>query len=275
MPLIDAAHGRVSTTAWGDDDAPLVVCVPGLSQDERSFAALGPRLAGTGHHVVAVSPRGRGGSDVTAPGTYGWPHHAADVAALATVLGADAFDVVGWSFGAFVGMTLANEHPDRVRRLVLLDAVGRPDPSALGPIVAGLERLGAVYDSPEEYRAIATSSGGMSGCAEAWDGYLAGDLVAVGSGYSTRTDKDAVLEDSTYGATHDPYELWPALTMPTLLVRAAQPVLPGLGWIVTEQDRDRFPTVAPGGRVAEVDANHYCVGMVTETADLLEEHFHA
>jgi pimeloyl-ACP methyl ester carboxylesterase len=271
----ELTSGRIAGKQWGDPGAPLVLCVPGLSQDERSYDELGPRLAEAGHHVVALAPRGRGHSAVTAAGSYGWPNHARDVAAVADALEAPTFDYVGWSFGAFVGMQLAADHPGRIRRLVLLDAIGKPDPSALGPVVAGLERLGAVYATPAEYLEVTMSGGGMAGCTAAWESYVAGDLVPVDGGFSTRTDKDAVLEDTVHGSQRDPYELWSALTMPVLVVRAAQPILPGLGHIVTAADAARFAAEVPAGRVVDVDANHYCIGMVPAAADLIEEFLHA
>lgn len=261
----------ISAKHWGAQGDPLVVCVPGLSQDARSYDILGPRLADAGgRHAVAVSPRGRGPSEITAPGTYGWPAHAADVAALATELDAPTFDYVGWSFGAFVGMQLAIDFPGRIRRLVLIDAIGRPDLSALGPIMAGLERLGVTYAQKEDYVDTVVGSGVFDGDPDAWREYLEGDLVAIDGGFTTRTNKDAVLEDAAHGGSRDPYELWNALTMPTLLVRAAKPILPGLGYVVTEADRDRFVATLPDARVAEIDTNHYSVGRSTEAIDAIK-----
>jgi len=272
---VDLASGRLTGKRWANPGGPVVICIPGLSQDERSFDHIGPALARAGFDVAAIAPRGRGASDVTPEGTYGWPAHAADVAAIATALGADTFDVIGWSFGAFVGMQLAADVPARLRRLVLLDALGLPEESSLGPILAGLSRLGAIYDSVESYVESTLASGGMDGCRDDWTGYLEGDLVAVDGGWTTRTASVAVLEDSAHGRTRDPYELWAALTMPVLVVRAAKPILPGLGFIVSEADRDRFPTVVPDARVVDVDANHYCVGMLPATSTAIEEFLRA
>jgi pimeloyl-ACP methyl ester carboxylesterase len=275
LVTFDLPSGRLSGCRWGDPRDPLVVCVPGLSQDERSFDRLGPALAGAGHQVVALAPRGRGRSSVTPPGTYGWPSHAADVLATADVLGVDRFDYVGWSFGAFVGMQVATDAPARLRSLVLLDALGRPEPSALGPVMAGLERLGTVHRDADAYVTGALAGGGMDGCRAAWEGYLADDLERVDGGFRTRTDRDAVLEDAAHGGSRDPYELWASLTMPVLVLRASRPIEPGLGFIVTESDRDRFPAMVPNGRVVDVDANHYCIGMVPAAATLIEEFLHA
>ena len=266
----ELTSGRISALRWGAPDAPLLICMPGLSQDARSFDQLGSRLGSDQRQVVAISPRGRGESQRTPPGTYGWPAHARDVAGVASLLGRRECDVAGWSLGAFVTMQLAAQSPGLIRRAVLIDAVGRPEPSSLQPILAGLERLGQVFSSVEEYTERVLSGGAMVGCEDAWRRYLAGDLVATPGGFRTRTDREAVLEDAAYGGGHDPYELWPALVMPVQLIRAARPILPGLGFVVSEADRDRFAREVSLSQVVEVDANHYCVGMVEQTASAIQ-----
>ncbi|MHB8508091.1 MAG: alpha/beta fold hydrolase [Candidatus Dormibacteria bacterium] len=257
---LTVSSGRLGAQRWGAEGAPLVLCVPGLSQDARSFEPLGLALGSDERQVVAISPRGRGRSEVTPEGTYGWPAHARDMLEAATLLGAASFDLMGWSFGAFVAMQLARQSPGVIRKLVLIDALGRPDPSSLGPIGAGLERLGMVFPTVEAYIDKVASGGAVSGCLDVWRDYLAGDLVPTEGGFTTRSSKVAVFEDALYGGTRDIYELWPALTMPVLLLRAAHEILPGLGHIVTEADRDRFTAEVEGARVAEVPGNHYCAG---------------
>ena len=57
------------------------------------------------------------------------------------------FDVIGHSMGGFIGMSLAAQYPRRCGRLVLLDAMGEPEQSALPPIVKSVSRLGRTYPS--------------------------------------------------------------------------------------------------------------------------------
>jgi pimeloyl-ACP methyl ester carboxylesterase len=262
--------GRIAGKRWGSPDAPLVLCVPGLSQDERSYAFLGGMLGSDERQVVAIAPRGRGLSDRTPPGTHGWPAHARDALDVASALGADRFDMIGWSFGAFVTMQAATIDAARIRRAVFLDVLGKPEEASLGPILAGIERLGAVYPSREDYEQRVFASGAMAQCADVWEPYISDDLVPTEGGYTTRTSRDAVMEDTIYGGTHDCRDLWWALTMPVLVVRAARPILPGLGYVVSGEDVERFGREVPSGRVIDVDVNHYCVGMVPRSAELID-----
>ena len=243
-----------------------MICIPGLSQDARSFEYLGSRLGSPLRQVVAISPRGRGESVTTPAGTYGWLAHARDAAEAATLLERPTFDAVGWSMGAFVTLQLAAAAPGRIRRAVLLDAIGRPEPESVPPILNGLQRLGASYGSVEEYTARVLSAGTMAACREAWEGYLAADLMETPEGLKTRTSSEAVMEDARYGADQDPYGFWSSLTMPVLLVRAGRPILPGLGFVVSEADRDRFRSEVRLSQVVEVDTNHHCLGMAADTA---------
>ena len=254
------SRGRVTGLRHGAATGQLLLAVPGLSQDARSFDALAQHIASDTRQVVAISPRGRGESEVTPLGTYGWENHAHDLAEIATQLGQKTFDLMGWSFGGLVAMKAASLFGNRIRRIVLIDVVGRPDATALGPVVKGLERLGATFPTRDAYVDLVLSSGVAAGFEDVWRPYLTDDLVPTSNGFTTRTNKEAVIEDAVYGSNQDPYALWPSLTMPVLLVRARREILPGMGHIVSEEDGKRFPAEVESAKVVNVDVNHYNAG---------------
>src|SRR5476651_2140712 len=107
--------GEVACEISGSDTGRMVIGIPGLSANLRSFDVIFGALDGDRHRKVAFDPRGRGHSSKTGPGTYGWPAHAADVIEIADQLGAKTFDVIGWSMGAWVAMVVAQIVPGRVR----------------------------------------------------------------------------------------------------------------------------------------------------------------
>ena len=163
------SSGRVRAARFGAR-GPMVLCVPGLSANLRSFDCIAPRLAEVGFEVIVLDLRGRGRSETTPPGTYGWPAHAADVAEVAQRLGANAISVVGWSMGAFVGMQLVSMQPHLVDELVLIDACGGVSEPAMALVRAVVERLGVVHPSARDYletvkRIGASSRGARSGSA--------------------------------------------------------------------------------------------------------------
>jgi pimeloyl-ACP methyl ester carboxylesterase len=149
---LDLASGRVHAQRFGELDAPLVLAVHGLSANMHGFDHLAPLLvADGGHQVVAVDLRGRGGSESTAPGTYGLASHARDMFEVATLLGHDRFEWVGWSLGALIGIRASQLEPGRIRSLGLIDHAGRSDERAVAAVFAGLNRLDLDLPTAEDY----------------------------------------------------------------------------------------------------------------------------
>ncbi|MFL5438903.1 MAG: alpha/beta fold hydrolase [Myxococcales bacterium] len=252
------SSGSMHALSRGPSTGFPALCVPGLSANARSFDAIAARLAGRGRRVVAVDLRGRGFSPPTGAGTYGWRRHAQDVLEAARLCGFGSFDLLGHSMGAFVSMEAAAIDPGRIRRLVLIDAAGVPEPAAIPPIRAAIERLGAVFPSAEAY-CEAIRKIGAAVPWDLWGPHYLYDLEEVPGGVRSRTSREAVFEDAAYGATHDASATWKALRMPTLLVRAARTLSPEGGFIVGAQLRDAFLAAVPSARAIDVDANHYGV----------------
>ena len=82
-----------------------------------------------------------------------------------------------------------------------------------------------------------------------------------------------MLEDAAYGEAHPPYPLWAGLRMPVLLLRASREILPGLGRIVSDADRGRFPAEVPGAEVVDVDANHYTINTADASVAAIRRFF--
>lgn len=264
--VLELRSGHIACEVSGADSGQLVIGIPGLSGNLRSFDVIFAALDGVRHRMVAFDPRGRGRSEKTAPGTYGWPAHARDVIEIADQLGAPTFDLIGWSMGAWIAMVVAQMEPERVRKLVLVDAAGLPEESAKIPVYAGLDRLSTVFPSREAFMTIARQLPHYQPWPP-WERLFDYELVDVGGGATFRTQKDAPMEDEQYRLGQDPYRLWSAVKMPVLLVRAAQEIPPAFGYILTAADYARFLREVPGARGVEIAANHYTVGMNTEAAE--------
>ena len=241
---------------------------PPLLRYRVLFDRLAERLAGETLQLVAIDLRGRGRSEVTGPGTYGWRNHARDVLGVADAVGAPSFAIIGQSSGAAIAMTCAQLEPSRVGRLVLVDLAGSPDERAGVPVVASVSQLGTVYPSAQAAIALVKQTGLIPEWDEYWDRYFGYELREVSGGVASSTDRGAVLEDLGYGnAMYWPgpeapiHALWNAITMPALVLRAGQEILPGFGSILPAAEAQRFAAAVPSARVAEIDANHYTITM--------------
>jgi pimeloyl-ACP methyl ester carboxylesterase len=250
--------GRVRAERTGPADAPLVLCVHGLSASARGFDALVPAIAAGGRQVIAVDLRGRGRSEVTPPGTYGIDSHAADVLAIADQLGAPRVAHAGWSMGAIIGIRVAALAGDRLERLVLLDHAGAMDMSAVDLIRNGLARLDAVTATREQYVDAIRAAGAVSPWTPFWDAYYGYEIVEREDGtWSPSTSRAACTEDLEAVDIDAIHSWWPALQMPVLLVRATIPI--GGGLIVPDAELSAFRDAVAGLEVLEADASHYTV----------------
>lgn len=257
--------GEIACEVSGSDAGQLVIGIPGLSANLRSFDVIFDALDGERHRKLAFDPRGRGHSSKSGPGTYGWPSHARDVIEMADQLRAQTFDVIGWSMGAWIAMVVAQMAPTRVRRVVLLDAAGLPEESIKVPVYAGLDRLATVFPSREAFMTLVRNLPQYQPWPP-WERLFDHELVDVDGGVSFRTQNHSPWEDEKYRLEQDPYRLWSALTMPVLLVRAAHEIPPNFGFLITEADYARFLREIPTAKGIEIEANHYTVGMTAEAA---------
>ncbi|MGI5127030.1 alpha/beta fold hydrolase [Pseudonocardia sp. CA-107938] len=251
----------------GDPHAPIVLCVHGLSANLRAFDYVADRIGGAEHQVVAMDLRGRGQSSITPPGSYGLASHAADVLAVADGLGADRFDLVGWSLGALIGITVAGLAGERLRTLTLIDHAREEEPAVHAAVRAGLGRLDAVVGDPADYVATLRTAGHVAQWSHYWDRLYAYELHATGDGWRPRTSKAACTEDLDRLADERAGLVanWSRITMPALLVRAAVPFAGGD--TVTAADRDALRAAAADLRVVEVPQNHFGVMTDERTAD--------
>lgn len=104
---------------------PLVMLHGNLSNIEVDFGAMIPAFARS-RQVIGVEQQAHGHTaDINRPlSTRTW---AADTAALLEYLGIRGADILGYSTGAAVALQLGIEHPDLVRKLVLLSPAYRTD----------------------------------------------------------------------------------------------------------------------------------------------------
>jgi lipase len=139
---------RLHTYEWGDPDAPPLVCLHGVTAHAERYRRLAEQHWAKRFHVVAPDLRGHGRSGWEPPWTFAT--HIADILETLDTLGIGEADWVGHSFGGRLVLELEAAHPERVRRVVLLDPAIHVLPHAAQD-AAEKERAEPVYASFEDY----------------------------------------------------------------------------------------------------------------------------
>ncbi len=105
---------------WGDPASPPILLLHGGNQSAHSWDLVSLHLADR-YHVYALDQRGHGDSEWSRDLDYSVDAMVADAAAFIEDQGIDRPIVFGHSMGGRVTLSLALEHPDMVRALVIVD----------------------------------------------------------------------------------------------------------------------------------------------------------
>jgi pimeloyl-ACP methyl ester carboxylesterase len=109
---------RLQYLDWGGA-GPALILIHGSGDNPHAFDDLAPAFTDR-FHVIAYSRRGHGRSVARAP--YDTATLTEDLRALMDALGIAKAHLVGWSLGGNEITAMAAIHPDRVGRIVYLDA---------------------------------------------------------------------------------------------------------------------------------------------------------
>lgn len=264
---VPVSGGQLTAGVWGVGE-PLTLLVHGITGSHLAWSLIAERVAGDGNGmgtgtVVGIDLRGRGDSgDVSGP--YGFAQHADDCAAVLDHLGAASVVVAGHSMGGFVSLVLADRHPDRVSRLVLVDG-GPPLPPPPGDSaedrIAGvlgpaLQRLRMRFPSRAAYADFWRAHPAFTEWNAAIQSYVDYDLTGTEPELRSKVSEAAVREDSAdilEGAALR--DAWARLRHDAVFLRAEKGLL--------DQPVPLYPDVAPIEEKMPVrtlaGTNHYSI----------------
>ncbi|MFG2129302.1 alpha/beta fold hydrolase [Streptomyces sp. NPDC048751] len=130
--------GDIYVCQDGPRDAPALLLIHGSASSTRSWGPLVPLLTGS-HRVIRIDLLGHGRSAKPADRSYAIPDQAHRAGAVLDRLGVEPAVVVGHSSGGVVATALAEQRPDLVTALALintgpsLDAFIATESAAIGP----------------------------------------------------------------------------------------------------------------------------------------------
>jgi pimeloyl-ACP methyl ester carboxylesterase len=103
------------------------VALPGRGMDTSWFTAVAPRIASSGYRVIAINPRGIGGSTGSLE-EIDIDSFVGDTVAAIDALHLQRVHLLGWALGNRVSRAVAVAHPERVATVTLLAAGGKFPP---------------------------------------------------------------------------------------------------------------------------------------------------
>ena len=217
-------YSRVYAAAAAN--APVVVCLHGLTRNSRDFEQLARHLAAR-YRVIVPDVRGRGLS-ARDPNfnNYQIPVYLKDVLTLLAGLGAARVAIIGTSMGGLIAMLLAAMQPGLVSGIALNDVGPEVDPAGLERIRGYVGKTASVRSWPEAVaRARSVYGSAWPNLSEArWEEIAHMSYRASSEGVP-EADADPLIGEplrNTSAAAPDLWPLWKALaSLPILAIRGA------------------------------------------------------
>lgn len=234
---------EIHYSEWGDEDAPPVVCVHGLSRVGRDFDPLARDLADD-YRVLCPDMPGRGLSE-WAPTHYS-PEAMVDLlVAFYDELGLESTRYVGTSMGGTLGIRLAaDDLADRIDALVLND-VG-PEPSEDEGAEGGIQRIIDYLTNPPTYDRFTEMEAYFREAYATFNEQSDAEWRRLTRTSSRRTDDGQFTPNYDTGivepvvtaeSERDPWALWEAVDVPTLVLRGEDSDILGEGTFEEMQAR--------------------------------------
>lgn len=257
---VDIALGRIAGLRTGQVGAPRVLALHGWLDNAASFVPLAGHLGPL--DLVAMDLPGHGRSAHLPPGAdYSFAGALQAVLATADALGWERFALLGHSMGAGIASLVAAACPDRVERLVAIEALGalpeaedrtaarlREGAAALRALAAG-KPLRVFADPAPAVRARMVANGLSQANAAL---LVERGLRAVDGGYVWSSDQRLTLPTLVRMTDGQVDDLVAGISCPARVVYAdpPQPYLP-------EPDRSRRARLLPHGELVVLPGGHH------------------
>ncbi|MEO7996290.1 MAG: alpha/beta hydrolase [Gemmatimonadaceae bacterium] len=239
-------------------NAPPVLLLHGLSANANSFGGIMSAGDPTAFRFIAPDLRGRARSGKPAVG-YEMADHARDVIALLDVLGIKQVILGGHSFGGYLAIYIAANYPDRISRVLVIDAAISSHPRIAVLLKPSLDRLSAVATSPDDYLAEIRSAAYLNGL---WDdtieAYFRAELSENPDGTAQSATSSSAIAQSSYGIAIEPWLHHVQQTkQPVLLLNAVDAFGPqGTPPLFDEVVCRATAKAFPNGTYEQIPGNH-------------------
>lgn len=202
-------------------EGPVLLLMHGLTANANAFDGLIKAGLSNTFRVLSVDLRGRGLSSCPDKG-YTMKEHADDIIGMLDALNIRQVIVAGHSFGGFLGLYLSVYFPERISRLIMLDAAVHMHPQTKEMLGPALSRLDQVFPSFDVYLDKVKQAPYLTFWDEAMWSYYRADVKDLPDGtVTTRSRLENMMEAVLKGSLGEPWEeLIGKLNKPALLINA-------------------------------------------------------
>ncbi len=263
-PTMKRAKGdgiEIQLAIW-EGERDNVLCVHGLTANSRCWDRIASALS-PDYRVLAVDLRGRGLSDKPEKG-YFVEQHVRDIHSVVEDLGLKEVHLMGHSLGAFVSLAFAARYPQKVKKLILVDAGGPVTQGQWDKIEMGIKpslaRLGQTFPTIEDYTNPLKQAPFLQPWSPFLDTYFQYEMEEVKGGLRSRTLLNPILEEINNIRKFDAPACYPQLRCPVLILRAPHGILSDEDIVLTEEAVKRMLHEIPHAHRVECnDTNHYSI----------------
>jgi pimeloyl-ACP methyl ester carboxylesterase len=238
--------------------SPPIVLLHGLSSNAHAFGGVIAAGLSPAFRTIAPDQRGRARTSKPASG-YMMSDHAGDIIALMDTLGLERVVLGGHSFGGYLGIFMAANYPDRIEKLVVIDAAITSHPRIGELLKPSLARLTKNSPSAESYLDEIRSAGYMNGTwDEATESYFRAEIEENGDGTVRSATSSAAVAQAALGIGYEPWLHWvQQVEQPTLLINAVASFgPPGTDPLMDEVTARATARAFRHGRYLQTPGNH-------------------
>ncbi|HTN45600.1 MAG TPA: alpha/beta hydrolase [Flavipsychrobacter sp.] len=230
--LIDSNNIRLHYIEYPKENVPTIICMHGITANCQAFGGLVAKGLSEYYRLISVDLRGRGLSSQPAF-HYSMEDHAADIIGLLDHLRIEKAILMGHSFGGLLSFFLAANYPDRVEKLILLDAAAEMNPDVIEMLGAAFSRLDKKFPSWDAYISEIKAAPYLTFWSDAMESYYKADVMDTDEGGVTPRPNLANIIQCSLGVANEAWNvLIPKIEQPAILVNGldvytlGQPLLP-------------------------------------------------
>ncbi len=263
-PVMKKGRGdgvNIQLAVW-EGHGKTILGVHGLSANSRCWDTMAEALTPK-YRLLAMDLRGRGLSEKPPTG-YSITHHAKDVLGILDNLGLDRVVIMGHSLGAIIAMAFGAQYPERVDRLILIDAGGKVSEEQMTKFYAGikpsLDRLGKVFPSFEAYVEPLKQVPFNKPWSAQLETYFRYEVEEVEGGLRSRVDPVHIQEEVLNNSALDVTQFYSKITAPVLILRATEGLLAEDDYLLPADAAEKMVSEIPDARCVSLDGtNHYTI----------------